>query len=57
MAEGCPEGFDWAFVKWIIGYRKNHRREVVELLESAPETIAKYRLTSPAAVDAFLAGI
>lgn len=57
MAEGCPEGFDWAFVKWIIGYRRNHRREVVELLESAPETIAKYRLTSPAAVDAFLAGI
>ena len=57
MAEGCPEGFDWEFMKWIIGYRRNHRWEAVELLENAPETIAKYRLTSPAAVDAFLAGI
>jgi adenylate kinase family enzyme len=23
MAEGCPERFDWPFIKWILNFRKN----------------------------------
>lgn len=25
MADGCPERFDWEFVKWIWNYNKNNR--------------------------------
>jgi adenylate kinase family enzyme len=57
MADGCPENFDWAFLKWIVGYRKTHRWEVVELLEGAPASVTRYHLTSRAAVAGFLASV
>jgi adenylate kinase family enzyme len=57
MADGCPENFDWEFLKWIVGYRKTHRWEVIELLKTAPESVAIHHLTSRAAVANFLAGV
>ena len=33
MAEGCDEKFDFAFYKWIWGYKKNHGKQTLERLE------------------------
>ena len=57
MAEGCPEGVDWEFLRWVAGYRNNLRPEILEMLENAPEGIKVHHLKGPAAVDAFLAGL
>jgi adenylate kinase family enzyme len=56
-ADGCLEGLDWKFLKWIVVYRKNHRWEVLELLDNAPDTITKHHLTSPAAARALLSSV
>lgn len=32
MSEGCPERFDWAFLKWIWKWRRNNRAEHLRLL-------------------------
>jgi len=57
MAEGCPEGIDWAFLRWIIGYRGNLRPEILDMLNKLPERVTVHYLTRPAAVDGFLAGL
>ena len=51
------KGLDWEFLKWIVGYRKNHLWEVLELLDNAPGTVTKHQLTSPAAAWAFLSSV
>jgi adenylate kinase family enzyme len=57
MAEGCPEGIDWEFLRWIIGYRSNLRPEILEMLDKAPPHVTVHHLTGPAAVDAFIASL
>lgn len=57
MAEGCPEGIDWVFLRWIMGYRGNLRPEILEMIDGAPAHVTVHRLTGPAAVDAFVAGM
>lgn len=57
MAEGCPEGVDWAFLRWVTGYRHNLRPEILEMIEAAPDGIKVHHLKTPAAVDAFLSGL
>ncbi len=54
MAEGCPEGVDWEFLKWIAGYRKNLRPEIFEMLDSLPAGVAVHHLKGPAEVARFL---
>jgi len=51
------EGLVWEFLKWIVGYRKNHRWEVLELLDNALGTVTKHQLISPAAARAFLSSV
>lgn len=33
MAEGCPEGVDFEFFKWILNYNKKIRPEILEKLK------------------------
>ena len=32
MSDGCPERFDWEFMKWIWNYNKEHRAELYRIL-------------------------
>ena len=34
MAEGCKESFDWPFLMYVLGFRKNIRPQVIEILEN-----------------------
>ncbi len=54
MAEGCPEGVDWEFLKWIVGYKRNLRPEIIEMLDSLPGGVTVHHLRGPADVDGFL---
>ncbi|WP_176037521.1 DNA topology modulation protein FlaR [Brucella tritici] len=55
MAEGCVERFDWDFLKWVAGYRKNGRIRALAFLEKAPQHLSKHHLRSPYDVKRFLA--
>jgi adenylate kinase family enzyme len=33
LAPGCPEEFDWEFLKWVWHFRKNERPQIVERIE------------------------
>ena len=35
MGEGCPERFDWEFLRWVGAYNRKHRRENYERLRKA----------------------
>ena len=39
MGEGCPERFDWEFMKFIWNFNKNNRPGLIALLEQAPADI------------------
>lgn len=32
MGPGCPERFDWEFMKWIWNYNKEHRKDLYRIL-------------------------
>lgn len=32
MAEGCPEKFDWEFIKWIWSFNNNNRAKIFEAI-------------------------
>jgi adenylate kinase family enzyme len=55
MAEGCVERFDWDFLKWVAGYRKNGRLRALSFLKKAPQHLSKHHLRSPYDVKRFLA--
>jgi len=33
LPEGCPEGFDWAFMRWIWAYPKHYRPRIVAVFD------------------------
>ncbi len=55
MAEGCVERFDWDFMKWVAGYRKDGRIRALAFMEKAPQHLIKHHLRSPREVKRFLA--
>ncbi|MBA8838253.1 DNA topology modulation protein FlaR [Ochrobactrum sp. RH2CCR150] len=57
MGDGCPERFDWDFIKWVVNYRKNGRIRALKFMKQAPNHLIKRHLRSPRDVDAFLDGI
>ena len=57
LAEGCPERFDWAFTKWVIGYRKRGRPAALALVKAAPDHIETIQLKTPRQVKAYLASV
>jgi adenylate kinase family enzyme len=39
VAPGCPERFDWAFLKWVWNYPKRSRPKTLALLRDYPGSI------------------
>ncbi len=37
MGQGCPERFDWEFLKWVWNFNKEKRKKFYEILASHPE--------------------
>jgi adenylate kinase family enzyme len=38
VAPGCPERFDWAFLKWVWNYPTRSRPKTLDLLETYPKS-------------------
>ncbi|MBB5350237.1 adenylate kinase family enzyme [Haloferula luteola] len=36
-ASGCPERWDWGFLRYIVGFRKRLRERTLELIRTHPE--------------------
>lgn len=43
VAPGCPERFDWAFLKWVWNYPKRSRPKTLDLLRTYPRSKAILR--------------
>lgn len=56
MAEGCPERFDFDFLKWVCGYdwRGNGRSRALQLIAGAGGGVRVHHLRTRAEVSAFL---
>ena len=37
MGEGCPERFDWEFLRWVWNFNKNKREKTCRLLACHPD--------------------
>jgi adenylate kinase family enzyme len=55
LAPGCPERFDWSFLRFVINYRKDQRGR--DLARMAAFTGRLFRFTSPADLSAFIASL
>jgi hypothetical protein len=47
MGEGCPERFDWEFMKFIWNFNKNNRPGLIALLDQAPDGITVHHFRKP----------
>ncbi len=56
MAQGCPERFDWDFLKWIWNFNKNNRVRNYTWIAKAKHARAIV-LKNRKEVDQFLAGL
>ena len=58
MAEGCPERFDWNFIKllkWIYNYKRTGRwASALKFYNEVPDNISKYHFKNKKSVDCFL---
>jgi hypothetical protein len=54
MAEGCPERFNWAFLKFVAGYANNGRLRALNFLDNVPEGKKVYHLGNNHDVRSFL---
>lgn len=54
MARGCPEQFDWGFLKWIYHYRRTHRSRDLNLMEQAPKRVTKFHFKNQRSVELFI---
>ena len=54
MAPGCPEKIDWAFLKWVWGYRTRSRPRVLQRLEQYRADKRVIILRGAAGVRSFL---
>ena len=50
MAPGCPERFDFSFLRFILGFRRAQRRHIVALLDGLHADTRVIRLRRPAQV-------
>ncbi|MCF6321766.1 MAG: hypothetical protein L3J32_08375, partial [Rhizobiaceae bacterium] len=56
-APGCPERFNWEylkFLKWIYDYPKRGKPIALKLLKQAPSSVSVHHLKSRNSVDNFL---
>ena len=54
MADGCPEHFDWEFLKWIWDFENRSKRKMEKLLEQYENEKTIIRLKSKREVEDFL---
>lgn len=54
MQEGCPEQFDWEFLKFVVHYGKDGRLRTQKFLTTIPKDIDVFHLKSKAEVHNFL---
>lgn len=57
MQEGCPERFDWDFLKWVADYDRRGRAKALQLLADAPAEKRMLHLKSRRQVNAFLRSV
>jgi adenylate kinase family enzyme len=57
LPDGCAEGFDLPFLRWIWSYRRTDRPRVLELLDNLGPGVSVHHLRSRAEVRRFLAGV
>jgi adenylate kinase family enzyme len=57
MGEGCPEQFDWAFLRWIASFRRQARPRIVRKLGELPATTEVVVLTSRREMARWLEGV
>lgn len=44
MAEGCPERFDWEFLKWVWNFNRNNREKIYACLEKvSPDKVMIFK--------------
>ncbi len=53
LPPGCPERFDWQFLKYVWNYRRSHRPKMLDIAGNFRGNAIV--LTSPAAVDTLVA--
>jgi len=54
MAEGCPEKINWLFIKWILNFRKDVRRNIFNSVDKYFRGECLIILKSPRQVDDFI---
>lgn len=54
MQEGCPERFDWDFLKWVADYNRRGRAKALNLLNGVPADKKAFHLKSRRQVNTFL---
>ncbi|MBO0476641.1 DNA topology modulation protein [Vagococcus sp. DIV0080] len=54
MGDGCPERFDFSFIKWIWHFKNKQRVAIIHTLSQIPPTKTVIRLTSKKEVEQFL---
>ena len=54
MGEGCPERFDWEFMKFIWNFNRNNRPGLIALLDQAPDGIEIQHFRRPREVADYL---
>lgn len=52
LVSGCPERFDWVFLRFVIHYRKQQRERDLARMEGFSGRM--FRFTSPSALSAFI---
>lgn len=52
MAAGCPEQWDWEFLRWVWTWHRDVRPIVTDALDRAPETVEILRLRTRGEVAA-----
>lgn len=54
MQEGCPEQFNWEFLKFVAGYGTDGRLRTLKFLEKLPDRINVFHLSKSSDVRRFL---
>lgn len=55
LAPGCPERFDWSFLRFVINYRNDQRERDLARMAGFPGRV--FRFSSPSRLSSFVAAI
>ena len=57
MGDGCNERFDFNFIRWIYGFPKKKKPEIIEKLSKLEPSVRVHVLTNRADVEMFVSGL